>query len=250
MIPIHGTVITIGTSDGPVDAYLARPAGGSSRPAVLLFSDAFGLRPPVKSMADRIAAETERIVLVPNLLYRHGQAPVVPLPHVIDDRTRAAVWRTLRPVLRSLTPDLAMRDAGKYLAWLESSPDVLAGPVALVGYCIGARLALLTAGTYPQRVAKVAGFHGGRLATDDVDSPHLVAPQITAELYFAHADKDPSLPLEQVRRLENALTAAGVRHLSEVYWGAHHGFTQADTDAYDTKADARHWAALFRLLKG
>jgi carboxymethylenebutenolidase len=113
---------------------------------------------------------------------------------------------------------------------------------------MGAGLALRTAGTYPERVAAVAGFHGGRLATDSPDSPHLLADRITAEVYFGHADQDPSLPPEQINRLDEALTAGGVRHRCEVYTGAHHGFTQADTAAYDSTADKRHWTALLALL--
>jgi carboxymethylenebutenolidase len=98
-------------------------------------------------------------------------------------------------------------------------------------------------------VAAAAGFHGGRLATEAPDSPHLVAGRVTAELYFGHADQDPSLPVEQIERLESALTAAGVRHHCEVYPGAGHGFTQADTSAYHREGDERHWAALLDLLK-
>jgi carboxymethylenebutenolidase len=113
---------------------------------------------------------------------------------------------------------------------------------------MGAGLALRTAGTYPERVAAMAGFHGGHLATDAADSPHLLADRITAELYFGHADQDSSLPPEQITRLDEALTAGGVRHRSEVYTGAHHGFTQADTAAYDSTADERHWKALMALL--
>ncbi|MGW0210578.1 dienelactone hydrolase family protein, partial [Streptomyces sp. NPDC003233] len=84
---------------------------------------------------------------------------------------------------------------------------------------------------------------------DEPTSPHLGAPDITAELYFGHADNDRSLPPEQIERFEEALTAAGVRHTCEVYQGAPHGYTQADTPAYDREADERHWAALLDLLK-
>ncbi|NEC30022.1 dienelactone hydrolase family protein, partial [Streptomyces sp. SID8111] len=84
---------------------------------------------------------------------------------------------------------------------------------------------------------------------DRPDSPHLTAGRVTAELYFGHADQDPSLPREQIDRLEEALAAAGVRHRCEVYAGAAHGYTQADTSAYDREADERHWAALLGLLR-
>ncbi|MDH6629686.1 carboxymethylenebutenolidase [Streptomyces sp. LBL] len=248
MTAVQGTVVDIPTEDGIADAYLAHPADGKPHPGVVLYMDAFGLRPQLRSMADRLA-EAGYTVLVPNLFYRHGRAPVVDLPEFIDPAARPEIFEEIVPLIRSLTPELAARDADAYLRRLAGSPAVVDGPVALTGYCMGARLALLTAGTYPERVAAAAGFHGGHLATDAPDSWHLVAENITAELYFGHADQDPSLPVEQIERLEEALTAAGVRHTCEVYTGAHHGYTQVDTSAYDRAGDERHWAALLDLLK-
>ena len=248
MTSVQGTAVDIRTEDGVADAYLARPVDGSPRPGVLLYQDAFGLRPHLRAMADRLA-EAGYTVLVPNVFYRHGRAPVVELPEFIDPAARPEIFGALTPIIGSLTTERAMRDADAYLRWLEESPLVTDGPVALTGYCMGARLALLTAGTHPERVAAAAGFHGGRLATDAPDSPHLVAGRITAELYFGHADNDASLPPEQIRLLADTLTEAGVRHRCEVYEGAHHGFTQADTAAYDEKGAERHWSALLDLLK-
>ncbi|MFE6200554.1 dienelactone hydrolase family protein [Streptomyces sp. NPDC057838] len=248
MTAVQGTTVDIPTGDGTADAYLAHPADGTARPAVLFFMDAFGLRPRLRSMADRLAGEGYT-VLVPNVFHRAGRAPLFDLPDFIDPGARPELFERITPVMRALTNDVAMRDAGAYLRWLAESPLAADGPVALTGYCMGARLSLLTAGTYPERVAAAAGFHGARLATDTPDSPHLVAGAVTAELYFGHADQDPSLPPEQIDRLEEALTAAGVRHRCEVYTGAPHGFTQADTAAYHEEGDRRHWAALLDLLK-
>jgi carboxymethylenebutenolidase len=248
MTSVQGTDVDITTGDGVADAYLAHPSDGLPHPGVLLYMDAFGLRPHLKSMADRLA-EAGYTVLLPNVFYRHGRTPVFDLPEFIDPSARPQIWEQIGPVMQSLTPELAMRDADAYLRRLADSPLVTDGPVALTGYCMGARLALYTAGTYPDRVAAAAGFHGGRLATDAPDSPHLVAEHITAELYFGHADEDGSMPPEQQRLLEETLTAAGVRHRCEVYPGAHHGYTQADTAAYHKEGDERHWAALLDLLE-
>ncbi|MEU3829194.1 dienelactone hydrolase family protein [Streptomyces sp. SID486] len=248
MTDVQGNVVDVPTEDGVADAYLVHPADGRPRPAVLLYQDAYGLRPHLRSMADRLAG-AGYTVLVPNVFYRTGRAPVVDLPEFIDPGADPTIWERLGPLLAGLTPDLVKRDAGAYLRWLADCPSAAGGPVALTGYCMGARLALWTAGAHPDRVAAAAGFHGGRLVTDDPDSPHLEAPRITAELYFGHADEDPSLPAEQVARFEQALTAAGVRHTCEVYAGAQHGYTQADTPAYDQKAAERHWTALFDLLE-
>ncbi|MGI5372886.1 dienelactone hydrolase family protein [Streptomyces sp. CA-251387] len=248
MTSVQATDVDIPTADGVADAYLTRPGDGLPRPGVLLYQDAFGLRPHLRSMADRLA-EAGYTVLVPNVFYRHGRSPVFELPEFIDPAARPELWEKIVPVMRSLTPELAMRDAGAYLRWMAERPEVADGPVALTGYCMGARLAVRTSGAYPDRVAAAAGFHGGQLATDAPDSPHLVAEHITAELYFGHADADQSMPPEQMERLADALTAAGVRHRYEVYEGAHHGYTQADTSAYDEAAAERHWAALLDLLK-
>ncbi|MER6633434.1 dienelactone hydrolase family protein [Streptomyces sp. NPDC000987] len=248
MTSVQETAVDVPTEDGVADACLVHPGDGGPHPGVLLFMDAFGIRPHLRSMADRLAG-AGYTVLLPNLFYRHGRTPVFDLPEFIDPAARPEIWQQISPVMRSLTPDLAMRDAGAYLRWMADSPLVADGPVALTGYCMGARLALRTAGAYPDRVAAAAGFHGGQLATDAPDSPHLAAGNITAELYFGHADDDPSMPPEQMKILEDALTAAGVRHRCEVYPGARHGYTQADTAAYQEEGAERHWAVLLDLLE-
>jgi carboxymethylenebutenolidase len=150
--------------------------------------------------------------------------------------------------MQSLTPELAMRDTEVYLRWLAESPLVTDGPVGVAGYCFGGGLSLRTAGTFPDRVAAVAGFHAGHLATEDPDSPHLVADRITAEVYFGHAEHDPLLPPEQVDRLCKALSDARVRHRCEVYPGVQHGFVTADTAFYDEESAERHWTALLDLF--
>ncbi|HEY8982540.1 MAG TPA: dienelactone hydrolase family protein [Streptomyces sp.] len=247
MTSVQATSVDISTEDGVADAYFVHPADGGPHPAVLLYQDAFGLRPHLKSMADRLAGEGYA-VLVPNVFYRHGSAPVFELPEFIDFKARPEIFEKIWPVMQSLTPELAMKDAGAYLDWLAESPAVIDGPVGLTGYCMGARLALLTAGTHPDRVAAAGGFHGGGLVTDGPDSPHLLAGNITAEVYFGHADQDDAMPPAAVQALEEALTEAGVRHVTEVYEGSFHGYTQADTSAYDEKGAERHWAALLDLL--
>lgn len=244
---VKSTTVDIVTFDGTADAYLTHPDDHAAHPAVLLYMDAFGVRPSLTRMADRLA-EHGYTVLVPNVLYRHGRAPVVKPPVHITDTHRRALLQRLLPLMGELTPERAMRDAEAYLSWLTACPRATDGPVGITGYCVGAALALRTAGTFPDQVAAAAGFHGGGLATDAPDSPHLVAGQITAELYFGHADEDPSMPPEQIERLDRALTLEGVRHQADIYAGARHGYTQADTDQYNAEATARHWTMLLALL--
>src|SRR5215218_4503672 len=240
---MHGEMIDVPTPDGVADAYLARPAGDGGA-GVLLVVDAFGLRPQIERMADRISARGF-VVLAPNVFYRAGRAPVVSLEGLGDPEQRGSVFERVKPLIRELTTERIVRDGGAYLDRLE---QLGRGPVAITGYCMGGRVAWRIAAAYPERVAAVAGFHVGGLVTDDEDSPHRSAGSLAAEVYLAFADNDRSMTPEQIAELERALDAAGVRHRSELYRGAAHGYTMADTPAYDESAAERHYSELLALL--
>jgi carboxymethylenebutenolidase len=238
-----GEMIEVTTPDGVADAYLARP-DGERRPAVLLVMDAFGLRPQIELMADRIASQGYA-VLAPNVFYRAGRAPVVPLDGLGDPDRQGDVFAQLMPLIRELTPDLIVRDGGAYLDRLE---ELGRGPVAITGYCMGGRIAWRIATAYPDRVAALGGFHVAGLVTDADDSPHRDAGRLAAEVYLGHADNDRGMTPEHIAALERALDDAGVRYRSELYGGAAHGYTMADTLAYDEAAAERHYTELLALL--
>jgi carboxymethylenebutenolidase len=239
-----GETIDVTTPDGVADAYLARPDDGD-HPAVLLVMDAYGLRPQIERMADRIA-EQGFVVLAPNVFYRAGRAPVVSLEGLDDPEQRGAVFARVMPLIRELTPDRIVSDGGAYLDRLEQEGH---GPVAITGYCMGGRVGWRIAAAYPERVAALGGFHVGGLVNDEEDSPHRSADRLAAEVYMGFADNDRSMTPEQIAAIDQALDAAGVRHRSEVYAGAAHGYTMADTPAYDEPATERHYRELFALLE-
>ena len=237
--------VEIKTEDGIADGYLARPADDDGRlPGVLFLVDAFGLRPQVEQMADRIS-ERGFVVLAPNVFYRHGRAPVLPMPNLEDPDERAPFMEKIRPMMQELTPELMASDSRGYLDFLA---EVARGPFAIVGYCMGARLGWRIATAHPDRVVALAGFHAGGLVTDAEDSPHLSAGELTAEVYLGHADNDRSMTSENIAALERALREADVSYRSELYEGAAHGYTMADTSSYDEGAAERHFEALFALL--
>ena len=161
---------------------------------------------------------------------------------------RASVFGEVLPHIRALTPDVVTADARAWVAFLRGQPDAADGPIGTVGYCMGGRQALRMAGELPDDVGAAASFHGGGLATDAPDSPHLAAVRARGELYVGHADNDGSMDPEQMGRLTRALAEAHVRHTAELYVGAAHGWTQADTPAYDAAATERHWLRLTDLF--
>ena len=145
------------------------------------------------------------------------------------------------------TPANIMSDTGAFLDYLAAQADVKPGAIGTTGYCMGGFMSLTAAGTYPERIAATASYHGGRLASDAQDSPHLLAPRIKSRVYIAGASDDPLFPEEMKERLERALTAAGVEHTIETY-PAKHGWVLRDSPAFDAAAAERHWRTLLALL--
>lgn len=239
------STVDISTPDGTADAYLVHP-DGALRPGVLLLMDAFGLRPQIELMADRIAAEGYA-VLAPNLFYRSGRAPVFPMPDLSTDGSRQAFFSEVAPLMGALTPDAVAADGVAYLAALSTA--AAPGPLGIAGYCMGVRVGWRIAGTNADRIAALGGFHGGRLATDDPTCAANTAGALRCTVYLGHADGDGSNTPEQIATLDAALDAAGIEHTTEVYPGAPHGYTMADTPSYQEAGAERHYAALFDLLE-
>jgi carboxymethylenebutenolidase len=238
-------IVQIPTSDGQADAFAAYPDDGERHPGLLLYSDAFGLRPVLRDMARELAGHGY-YVLVPNIYYRHGPAPVTELPEHIGEEIRPAVIARLMPLIQAHTTDRILRDAGAYLRFLTAQPEVSAGPAGAVGYCIGAALAMRTAAAHPGQVAAVAGFHPGFLVTNAPDSPHRLVATLTAQVHLGLSEND--MRPESISELNQALDAAGVGYSTEIYPGTIHGYTMSDTDAFNPSALQRHWDRLLALL--
>lgn len=236
------TTVQIPAPDGTADGYLVRPDGDGSYPGVLFFMDAFGLRPRIVEMAERIA-ERGFTVLAPNILYRGGPSPLTSPEELTDSEKRGAAFGRIVPMIKALTNDRVAADTAAYLDFLGTD-----GPVLIVGYCMGGRNALVAAEKHPDRITTVASFHAGGVVTDQPDSPHLGVGSLSGEVYFAHADNDQSMTPDQIKTLDTALAEAGVTYTSEVYTGAPHGFTMSDTAMYNREAEQRHWVNLFALL--
>ncbi|MET9386191.1 dienelactone hydrolase family protein [Streptomyces sp. NPDC002928] len=235
--------LQIPTADGQADAFAAFPDRGERHPGVLMYADGFGIRPVLREMASELAGHGY-YVLVPNLFYRHGPAPVIELPEHIGEEVRPAVFAQLMPLIQAHTAERVLRDADAYLRFLTTQPEVGAGPVAVTGYCIGGLLAMRTAAAHPGQVAAVAGFHGP-VGADGPDS-HRLLSKLTAQVHLGHAETD--MTPEALGELNRALDDAGVDYTSEIYPGTVHGFTMSDTDAFNPAALQHHWDRLLPLL--
>jgi carboxymethylenebutenolidase len=237
------TTVDLSTPDGTAEAYLT-----GTGPGVLFFIDAIGLRPQIHRMVDRIAA-WGYTVLVPNTLYRSGTAEETsPAPgqDLREPGAREAFFELAGPRVQALTSDLVERDLPVYLAALRE--HATGDDVAVVGYCMGARLAVRAA-CADAGVVACAGFHGGGLVTDDPTSPHRGLPRSRAEFVFGHADHDRSMGPEAVAALGQALADAGLTATNEIYPGSPHGYSMSDTSMYDEAGAERSFTELRALLE-
>jgi carboxymethylenebutenolidase len=240
-------MLSITTADGVAEAIVATPPGGSG-PGVLFFMDAFGLRPRIQEMADEIAS-WGYVVLAPNVFYREGTAAELqPRVDLTTPEGAGAYFQTAGPRIGRLSADRAVKDNDAYLAALSSRPEVTPGPVGVVGFCMGARLAVRAAGRHPDLVAACAGFHAGGLVSDAPDSPHHELRTAKAEFVFGHADNDRSMTPANAALLGDELAAAGLTARNEIYEGAPHGYTMADTSSWNEAGFVRAFANLRDLF--
>ncbi|MGO9876499.1 MAG: dienelactone hydrolase family protein [Acidimicrobiia bacterium] len=236
--------VAIRTHDGECPAYVFTPSDAIRHPAVIFFMDGLGIRPTIFEMGQRLA-DQGYVVLVPDLFYRAGRYEALDPKQVFaSGDVRSAIGH----LFASTDNRRAGADTAAFLAYLDSRDDVAGTRVGTTGYCMGGAMSLTAAGTYPERIAAAASFHGGNLATDSDLTPHRLASRIAARVYVAGADHDDSYPLEMAARLEQALTDAGVDHRCEIYPEALHGWTMTDFPVYNEAAAERHWAELITLF--
>jgi carboxymethylenebutenolidase len=236
--------VTITTPDGACPAAVFTPANSTGPwPAVIFFMDAIAIRPLLWQMGQRLA-DAGYLVLLPDLFYRDGPyAPKSPMAIFTDPAAR----ETLMKSVASLTPARKVADTGAFLAWLDANPDVKGDKYGATGYCMGGNWSLTAAGAYPDKFAAAASYHGGGLATEAPDSPHLALKHTQARIYVAGAIEDEHFTDAQKATLEAALTDASIPHVVETY-DAKHGFTMADLPVYDEAAAERHWTSLLALF--
>lgn len=251
-LPVVETSVDVKTPDGTCDAAFIHPATGSY-PGVLIWPDAFGLRPAMRDMGKRIAAEGYS-VLVPNPYYRAAKAPVLDMSSFSfqnqDD------MKKLQGLMGGLNaPGAAEKDAVAFIAFLDAQRQInTAKKIGTQGYCMGGPLVVKTAAAVPDRIGAGASFHGGGLVTDQPGSPHLLAPRIKARMYFGIASNDDARQPDAKDKLREAFAAAKVPAEIEVYQSLH-GWCVPDMPAevgkpiYNKPDAERAWGKLVALYK-
>ena len=237
--------VEIKTPDGTCDAYLVHPVKGKY-PAVLIWPDIFGLRPAFRQMGKRLA-ESGYTVLVINPFYRTQKAPTAPEhPDFNDPATRQG----LMSLAGTLSPATALTDASAFVAYLDGQPSVdKKRKMGTTGYCMGGPFVFRTAAAAPDRVGAGATFHGGGLATDKPESPHLLIPKMKAHFLIAIAENDDQREPEVKNILRDSFAKAHLPAEIEVYAGTKHGWCPPDSAVYNAEQAEKAWGRMMVLFK-
>lgn len=237
--------VMIDTPDGTADAYFAHPSTGAHA-AVLIWPDIVGLRPAFKMMAKRLAADGYAALVV-NPYYRQVKAPLVEVGQTFRDPD---VRSKIIPFARALSQDTNRTDAKAFVAWLDAQPAVdTSRQIGTTGYCMGGPMTMITAATVPDRIGAGASFHGGGLATDKENSPHLLIPTMTADYLIAIAANDDERDPGNKDILKAAFAETDNKAEIEVYAGTQHGWCPPDSAVYDEAAADKAWARTLVLFE-
>lgn len=232
--------LALETSDGIMPTFLVHPERHGPHPAVLMLMDGVGMREALRDQARRLAS-AGYFVMLPDLYYRAGSGEVL-------DPSRPADMTRIMELVRSVTPERAMSDAGRCLDHAARDPAARKAPAGVLGYCMGGRLAVVAAQALGPRIAAAAAIHPGFLdgALDALLRSDL--KQISAEVYIGAADDDPTFTPEQRSRLQRALDAHSIRCEIELHRGGVHGFA-VPGGRYQKPHAERAWERIHALFQ-
>ena len=233
--------LEINTADGSMTTFEFHPDGAGPWPIVIYLMDAPGIRPALMTMARRLASEGY-YVLMPFLYYRNSPFR--------EFGTSDEELHHRRELMQSVTREGALADIKALLehAASQSAADCTR-PVGAVGFCMSGPLVLAMAQSLGQTVGAIASVHGAWVVTDKPDSPHLQMDNISAEVYFAWADNDPTATAQERDIMAQALIDSGVRHRIDFMAGAQHGFAPPGGERYHHEAAEQHWERVLELFK-
>ena len=238
--------VNVTMESGVSDSALFYPEGKGPWPGVLVWTDILGLRPVFREMGRRLA-EQGYVVLVPNPFYRNAKAPVVDGSF---DFSKPEDRAKVMPMAQALTADANISDAKAYVSFLDARPQTdKKKKMGVQGYCMGGPLTFRTAATRADRIGAAATFHGGGLVTDKPDSPHLLIPQMKAEVLCCVADNDDKRDPAAKDKLKEAFAVAHLKATVEVFDGCNHGWTVRGSQVYNEAGAERAWSELTALYK-
>ncbi|HEV7800955.1 MAG TPA: dienelactone hydrolase family protein [Burkholderiales bacterium] len=236
---LNESTVTIETDSGPMEAFQVIPEGVTSAPALVIAQEAFGVNTHIRDVARRFAREGYA-VLAPDMYHRTGKM----LTYAYDDPKR-------REPFSALTNEGIEIDINAALAHLGKLPEVDAGRIGIVGFCVGGFMAFLAA--CRTDVATAVCFYGGGIVNhrDGLKLEPLLteAANIKVPVLMLFGEKDTSIPQAEVDAIRNRVGMQPREHEVVVYPGAEHGFFCDERSSYKADAADDAWKRTVKWLE-
>jgi carboxymethylenebutenolidase len=240
------------TPDGNMDTFIVHPEEGGPFPCVFVLMDIWGLREELFDVARRIAVNGYYCIL-PNFWYRRGkvrfeyrdaEGKMLSMKDLPADKQAE-----LKANMSLVTDAMALSDIKAAMAFAGKGP-VKPGPMGSIGYCLGGRLALQAAHTWPDVFRASASLHGTHLVNDKPDSPHLFVDRFRGEMYCGFAEHDSLAPPSTIETLGKLMAGRkDVKYSALVHAGTHHGYSLPDRNIFDKQAANRDWERIMPMYR-
>jgi carboxymethylenebutenolidase len=215
-----GQEITVTAADGGTfAAYLALP-GTTPAPGIVLLPEIYNSNEHIRSVADGYAEEGF-VVAAPDVYWRED--PGSYLPYTEEGQTRA------RALGAALDIDQSAADLADTVAALKARPEC-SGKVGVMGFCLGGRLAYLSAVRHA--IDAAVSYYGVQINTHLDEADNLNCPIL---MHFAGID--PHVPEETVAAIEARMGGWDNVEI-HLYPGAEHGFNRFGYPPYKEEAAA------------
>jgi carboxymethylenebutenolidase len=226
-----GKYISLTAKDGgSFRAYLATAASGKG-PSIVLCQEIFGINAYVREVADQYAAEGYT-VLAPDLFWR--MEPNVELGYTPAD------WERAFDFMKRLDVDKAIEDIGVAAQALRTRPEST-GKVGVLGFCLGGKLAYLTACRV--KVDAAVCYYGVGLDQLLEESKAIKCPMV---MHFA--EKDRFVPIDAFNAVKAHFQPRPEIEIY-LYHGLDHAFARTGGEHYDKAAAMTAHARSIALFK-
>ena len=238
--------IDIKTNDGLIDTFIVRPDENGPFPAVIIYMDAPAIREELRDMARRLAS-MGYYVLLPNLFYRAGKENSYPFTFskIREDKKH---FTNMIKTMDDTTNTLIVSDTEALLNFLDDNTEVIKNKYGAIGYCMSGQYIVSVGSAYPNKFSALASFYGVKIYTNNNDSPHIKAKDISAHLYLAFAEKDTWVDETLLKKINKHFTENTKNFRMEIYEGTEHGFAFPDRHTYNKKSAEKHWSRINWLL--
>ncbi len=232
------------TPDGRMPTFIAHPAAGEPAPVALVLMDGRGVREELRDVARRLA-RMGYYAMLPDLYYRAGVTETLES----GESEGSEAWNRMLSLVQSLSDERVIRDVEALTEHADSDPAARAGAIGVMGFCLGGRLSVILSQGFGERVAAAAAIHPGLTGVGVGEgTAERQVDRVSAELYFAIADRDKWCTPDDLALMEKALVEASVDHEIEHHPGAFHGFGVTGGETYHEQAAERVWEKVGALF--